>query len=806
MAGKFKTSRLCKVFIILIILYAERDCNATYISNEANGYLWFSEYEEIDVFIRQKDKISTGFNEAEVLFNTSKERFAFDLLKENVLYLDENLKVTVDDTLETPLTNFTESLSVYTGSMTADKHNYSAIFKFTPEGLDGMFVFGDNKFYLEPISRYSSNQKLYLNIHEKTMHFHCIFYDSSNVRMRFNGSNIRWEGTLHLPQPDLFDTGTKSDGRYKRNVRTSTQTECTLHVVADHLFYQVNGHSDMRNTMSEIQYLVLQANLIFRGTDFDGDGSGDNIGFHISKISVYTEPSSYKMATTSGAEKYLEMLSEYDFSEYCLATAFTSRDFENGVIGLAWVASSNIYGSSGGICQHRIMYNSKKMCLNTNLVTTVNSGNRIPSYLSALTLAHEIGHSFGSPHDKINTNCAPEGDNGNYLMFPYASGGGKPNNDVFSSCSINYMYPVIRNKGTCFKESVTSFCGNGLREPGEECDCGSTVMCAETDPCCTPSDISDSDPDHPCTFRRSYGSRCSPVLSKCCTDDCQVVPSEMKKVCEAESDCKEQSVCDGISYECPGQTAVPDTTPCSGGKKSCKDGLCSGSVCATIGENPCTCSGENTCHQCCSNIHLACLPFIDDDHERLPLSIGTSCNGKQGFCDGGGKCISVDEAGAMDRLNQAFSDAETDSVKTWLKGQWYYVVLAVLVIIFGVFLFVRICRSDKHIQTSAYMYGRFTGIQREAELQKAYLVRRRNEIESRYKNKIEKLLNPNAEMEFPTAVARMMVFFPTAPMNVVAKTLRSSASEEAAVRWLLLRNYPFRSVCKRIENTKYHHD
>jgi hypothetical protein len=61
-----------------------------------------------------------------------------------------------------------------------------------------------------------------------------------------------------------------------------------------------------------------------------------------------------------------------------------------------------ILGTAGGICQTYQRYNEHSRggvsrSLNTGIITMVNYGNRIPLRVSQLTLAHEIGHNFGSP-------------------------------------------------------------------------------------------------------------------------------------------------------------------------------------------------------------------------------------------------------------------------------------------------------------------------------------------------------------------------------------------------------------------------
>ena len=54
-------------------------------------------------------------------------------------------------------------------------------------------------------------------------------------------------------------------------------------------------------------------------------------------------------------------------------------------------------GASGGVCERWKAYTGGKYkSLNTGVVTTLNYGSDVPLKVTEITLAHEIGHNFGS--------------------------------------------------------------------------------------------------------------------------------------------------------------------------------------------------------------------------------------------------------------------------------------------------------------------------------------------------------------------------------------------------------------------------
>lgn len=175
--------------------------------------------------------------------------------------------------------------------------------------------------------------------------------------------------------------------------------------------------------------LLWDWNFSFSFLDFDGDGQGDDINFMIKRIKVHTEQAlneaSYRFPGNYGVEKFLELFSgkelwfllvrccvvnfkrklatdfsflptfaEEDYNAFCLAYMFTYRDFEGGTLGLAWTGDLK---NAGGVCEKNGHYRGSLKSLNTGIVTLLNYGKHVPPAVSHVTLAHEIGHNFGSP-------------------------------------------------------------------------------------------------------------------------------------------------------------------------------------------------------------------------------------------------------------------------------------------------------------------------------------------------------------------------------------------------------------------------
>jgi hypothetical protein len=213
-------------------------------------------------------------------------------------------------------------------------------------------------------------------------------------------------------------------------------------------------------------------------------------------------------------------------------------------------------------------------CVTTSQVASSSTGNETVSGANVVVrtstewqvLAHETGHTFGAVHDCDSTTCADgttvasqqccplSADTcdagGQFIMNPSTG----PNIQKFSPCTIGNICSAIgRNsvKTSCLSanKDVTTItgsqCGNGIVEPGEDCDCGGTASCAGNS-CCDPT-----------TCKFTTNSVCDPSNEDCCTSSCQFAGNGT--VCRASTGiCDPEEVCNGSAATCPADTTAPD--------------------------------------------------------------------------------------------------------------------------------------------------------------------------------------------------------------------------------------------------------
>ncbi|KAJ2368558.1 hypothetical protein IW150_005377, partial [Coemansia sp. RSA 2607] len=276
------------------------------------------------------------------------------------------------------------------------------------------------------------------------------------------------------------------------------------------------------------------------------------------------------------------------------------------------------------------------MCMTTSSTNTAQGGVSSGTGVSAVSrdewkvVAHEIGHNFGASHDCTSSNCPCSGSscdqccpcsnscdcNAMYIMNPTSP----VSSDNFSPCSIKDMCGTIKSTGLkCLQDPgkratlSAGMCGNGIKEKGEECDCGTSEEC-KNDPCCDAS-----------TCKLKAGAMCADVNDLCC-DKCKVV--SQGTVCRPKySDCDIAEICDGSSADCPEDKHIKDGDSCgtTGAGLTCASGQCTSrdAQCAARGGSSgltkrCTISmGGDLCDFQCSdpNNPLVCVymsgSFID---------------------------------------------------------------------------------------------------------------------------------------------------------------------------------------------------
>ncbi|KAK3775688.1 hypothetical protein RRG08_050525 [Elysia crispata] len=451
--------------------------------------------------------------------------------------------------------------------------------------------------------------------------------------------------------------------RYKRAVRENT---CHIIAVADKTFFDGPGGGFPHKTANSIIQSMQSVNNIYRNVVWNSELQLSGLGFQIKELRIHDDHTAdddfesnnlhYNMRREHW--KDIDLLKQFGrdkhFHKFCLAHLFTHRSFDGGVLGLAYIASSR-RGTLGGICSTR---RSGGRTLNTGFSSSMNTkGNNLLTQEAVLVTTH--GHNWGAEHDAETSECAPSSfNNGKYVMYPYAVSGYEENNKKFSPCSKRYITEVLTSKSDrCFKEEDQTtldggryqpnvpMCGNGLLDPGEECDGGGMGL-SGLDKCCSPDcmlignavcSLDTLDISVPLGGWVEWlfigNAVCSPVNHECCVD-CLVAAKDTPCRGESKELCRMAAYCPGNKNECPDSKAVDNGTDCIDGGKCSLTGECL-NYCEYEGRIlnlqlfPCRCEeAETACLRCCKTWNGLCEP-----RGKKLLTDGRPCI--FGYCEAG---------------------------------------------------------------------------------------------------------------------------------------------------------------------------
>ena len=229
--------------------------------------------------------------------------------------------------------------------------------------------------------------------------FPSVIYRSEDVEYKHNYADITKrfpEGERRRRASTMEEEGLEDNHyhfRYRRLAESELEKNtCPLGLYADHYFAELYGSPEKAILQLTVQLRAVQ---IIYERQFNKTYPTYGLTFRVKKIVIYAKSDDEPIAQDNlGVDTLLDIFSQKNYDDFCEAFLFTDRNFEGGILGLAWIGSTS---TDGGICsKHRDYGGGKKRSYNTGLVTMKLYNQFTPPKVSEITFAHELGHGFGS--------------------------------------------------------------------------------------------------------------------------------------------------------------------------------------------------------------------------------------------------------------------------------------------------------------------------------------------------------------------------------------------------------------------------
>lgn len=285
-------------------------------------------------------------------------------------------------------------------------HKSHVIGKVHEGRFEGSIHLHNDKFHVEPAERYFKD--------DSTAIHHSVIYSHFDVEHNYKigtanspdrpttleGSSLYKRMEALKKQKEEEESKENGKARYRRGTKNRHMNTCQLKLVADHLFMKKFVRRETAIDQMVLHYQAVEyifRNQTFNTTkEFDSHFSPQGIGFRIKEVHVWQADSVPKSLSAKHISVFrlLELFSRMNHSSVCLAYLFTDRSFDDGVMGLAYVAYR--YGQPGGICDPYAKYGEIWKTYNTGVLSFQLYNREAPPAVTEITFAHELGHSFGA--------------------------------------------------------------------------------------------------------------------------------------------------------------------------------------------------------------------------------------------------------------------------------------------------------------------------------------------------------------------------------------------------------------------------
>lgn len=260
------------------------------------------------------------------------------------------------------------------------------------DGFHGKILRGAENYYVDPSSWYFDEEQ----------DFPSVIYKDEDLEYDHAYADIKKRFMTKVPERTRRSV---KDGPNRLRRQTEEELKknvCTLSLYADNFFTELFGGKT--NAILQLVKQLQAAQIIYQN-EFKSDGyyPGYGLTFRVRTVVAFNKtdtlpsnlPSQVKDSNV-GIDTLLDYFSSVNHDAVCEAFLFTDRDFEGGVLGLAWIGDGT-GKAAGGICDKYVDYGGgKKRSYNTGIVTMKLYGRFTPPRISEITFAHELGHGFGS--------------------------------------------------------------------------------------------------------------------------------------------------------------------------------------------------------------------------------------------------------------------------------------------------------------------------------------------------------------------------------------------------------------------------